>query len=323
MSVQPDEDELQLRARLRALIDHGVTPAEGDHLEVPGSAGEAPAVDGLRAWADDEAPAPAVPAPRPSSPRLPDWWAKDRPPLAVVPDPEEQEDQEEPDVPVADEDQEPGEGEETSSRPALRKRARSWVDNVLDRSSSDTAEDAEDTEEDEDQEGDEGEPGEEDNGDTSGDTPAQGGPTPGGPVAKTSGKPRKARRPRRRPRFVARGIPFTAKPDQERRSLVEVIRSTPPHVQWLAYNGSALGAGFWLGWPQWYRDGVTFVVTEHPTLTDTYSVTCYALVAGFLAADYRLRRAVLPVAWSIRVNTASLIAGVLLFGDPTPISQQF
>lgn len=321
MSVQPDEDELQLRARLRALIDHGVTPApaEGDHLEVPGSAGETPAVDGLRAWADDEAPAPAVPAPRPSSPRLPDWWAKDRPPLAVVPDPEEPEDQEEPDVPAADEDQEPGE-EEASPRPVLRKRARSWVDNVLDRSSGDATED---TEEDEDQEGDEGEPGEEDTGDTSGDTPAQGGPTPGGPVAKTSGKPRKARRPRRRPRFVARGIPFTAKPDQERRSLVEVIRSTPPHVQWLAYNGSALGAGWSLGWPQWVKEGAAFLAAEHPTLTDTYSLTCYALVAGVVFLDYRARGWILPAAWLCRVPTVSVAVGVPLHGVSTPISQLF
>ncbi|MCC9686909.1 hypothetical protein [Streptomyces sp. MNU103] len=216
-------------------------------------------------------------------------------------------------------------GEEASSRPALRKRARSWVDNVLDRSSGDTAEDAED---DEDQEDDEEEPGEEDTGDTSGDTPAQGapakgGPTPGGPVAKTSGKPRKARRTRRRPRFVARGIPFTAKPDQERRSLVEVIRSTPPHVQWLAYNGSALGAGWWLGWPQWVKCGAAFLATEHPTLTDAYSLTCYALVAGVVFLDYRARGWVLPVAWLFRIPTVSVVVGVPLHGVSTPISQLF
>lgn len=344
MSVQPDEDELQLRARLRDLIDHGVSPApaERDHLEVPGSAGEETSVDALRSWADDEAQAPAAPAPRPSSPRLPDWWSKDRPPLAVVPEPEDQEDQEdredqeEPDVPAADEDREPGEGEETtSSRPALRKRARSWVDNVLDRSSSDIAED---TEDDEDQEDGEGEPGEEDTGDTGGDAPAQGapakgapakgGPTPGGPVSKTTGalrwrsRPRKAPRPRHRPRFAAAGIPHTMKPEKERRSLVEIIRNTPDHVRWMTYSGSALATGFWLGWPQWVMDGTAYLATER-TPTDAYSLTCYGLAGGVFLLDSASRGQRLPLAWSVRVFSSSLVAGVLMYGDPTPISQLF
>jgi hypothetical protein len=109
----------------------------------------------------------------------------------------------------------------------------------------------------------------------------------------------------------------------ERRSLVEVIRNTPPEIQWMAYSGSALGVGFYLGWPQWVSDGTEYLVTHHPTLTDAYSITCYVLAAGVLLVDYRARGAFPALAWLARIPTASLVVGVPLYGVSTPISQMF
>ncbi|MFC8332773.1 hypothetical protein [Streptomyces olivaceus] len=170
----------------------------------------------------------------------------------------------------------------------------------------------EDQEDDEDAEG-----NQEDDEDAEGD-----GPQEGGPVRKmATGLARRARRPGQRPRFAAAGVPHTMK--AERRSLVEIIRSTPDHVWWMAYNGSALAAGFWLGWPQWVKDGTAFLAAEHPTLTDTYSFTCYALAAGVFVLDYRARGWLFPVSWLARIPTASLVVGVPLHGVDTPISQLF
>lgn len=328
MSVQPDADELELRARLRALVDHGATrPAgEGDDLEHAAPATESP-LQGLQAWADQEA-APAVPAPRQGSPRVTDWWAQDRPHLAVVKEPEDQ--AEEPDAPAAEDQEqpepEPGEETTSSSRPGLRARVRSWVEAVEERTGhrqepGDTPDDAGDT----------GDTGDDEAGDAeenAGDT-AEGGPKEGGPVSKTTGalrwpsRPRKAPRPRHRPRFAAAGIPHTMKPAKERKSLLEIIRCTPDHVRWMVYNGSALGAGFYLGWPQWVKEGTAFLAAEHPTLTDTYSLTCYALAGGVVFLDYRSHRWVLPAAWLFRIPTVSLAVGVPLHGVSTPISQLF
>lgn len=328
MTVQPGADELEVRARLHDLglsytpvPDATPRPAPGEagHLEHAAAAAEESPLQDLRAWLGSGEET-AVPAPRPSSPRLPDWWAKDRPPLA---DEEEPAGQEEPDVPAADEDQEqPEPGEEPSSRPGLRARVRTWVEAVEERTGhrqapEDTPEDTGDTADDE--AGDD----EEDAGDT-----GEGGPKEGGPVSKTTGalrwpsRPQKAPRPRHRPRFAAAGIPHTMKPAKERKSLLEIIRSTPDHVRWMVYNGSALGAGFWLGWPQWVKDGTAYLAAEH-TLTDTYSLTCYALAAGVLFLDYRARGWVLPVAWLFRIPTVSLAVGVPLHGVSTPISQLF
>ncbi|MFU0240404.1 hypothetical protein ACKI1J_32285 [Streptomyces scabiei] len=236
---------------------------------------------------------------------------------------------------TAPEEAEDGEDEEPadpvkedapSERPGLRDRVRTWVESVEERTGRRPAAEAGDEPED-DEDADAGEEPEDDEntgeGDTSdtGDTGKGNGPKPGGPVRKTAPGRVKARRPRSRPRFSAPGIPHTMRAAQERRSLMEVIRSTPDHVRWGIYNGSALAAGFYLGWPQWVRDGVDFLVTEHPTLTDTYSLTCYGLAAGVLYLDGHVRTWRLLVAWAARVPAASLVVGVLMYGDPTPISQ--
>jgi hypothetical protein len=248
-----------------------------------------------------------------------DWWAPDRPHLAAEEQPE--------DPAPAPADEEPEELDDDPDHPAIREafdpaervafraRLRTYLDGapaVADAVAAEKAAEApKDSEDDADEEG------QEDDEDAEGE-----GPEPGGPIRKmATGLNRRARRPGQRPRFAAAGVPHTMKP--ERRSLVEIIRSTPDHVWWMAYNGSALAAGFWLGWPQWVKDGTAFLVAEHPTLTDTYSLTCYALAAGVLVLDYRARSWFFPTSWLARIPTASLVVGVPLYGVDTPISQLY
>ncbi|QPL14127.1 hypothetical protein QEH48_gp098 [Streptomyces phage TurkishDelight] len=255
----------------------------------------------------------------------------------AAPAAQEEDTPEEPEDGEDEEAADPAKEDASPERPGLRDRVRTWVESVEERTgrrpaaedtpredsgdaeAGDEPEDDEDADAGEEPEDDE-DTGEGDTGDT-GDTGKGTGPKPGGPVRKTSPGRVKARRPRSRPRFSAPGIPHTMKADKERRSLVEVIRSTPDHVRWMTYSGSALAGGFYLGWPQWVRDGAAFLATEHPSLTDAYSFTCYGLAAGVLVLDYRARGWALPFAWAARVPTASLVVGVLMYGDPTPISQ--
>lgn len=330
MTTHPGADELELRARLH---DLGVAyapapvsrprqaPGEEGHLEPAAPAAEESPLQDLRAWLGSGEEEPAAPAAPQGSPRLPDWWAPHRPDLAAEEKPAEQAaPEEEPDVPAAAEDQEqpePSTGEETTpaGRPGLRDRVRTWVESVEERTGHrPTPGDAGDTEA-----GDK-EPGE-DTGDAAGDGPKDAGPVRKVPhLLRRSSRPRKAPRPRRRPRFAAPGIPHTMR--QDRRSLVEIIRNTPDHVRWMTYSGSALATGFWLGWPQWVMDGTAYLATER-TPTDGYSLTCYGLAGGVFLLDAASRQQRLPLAWSVRVASSSLVAGVLMYGDPTPISQMF
>lgn len=257
-----------------------------------------------------------VQAPRPGAARLPDWRLPRKPDLSLE-EPEELTAPEEPEVPELD-GPAPEEADAVASSPVpranFRTRMREWLETQL---VPGEAGETEDSPGHIDGDGD----GDQEDGGTEGDS----GPRPGGSIFKTvpaRWKVRQAARaenPRHRPRFAVRGIPAT----QERRSLLEAIRSTPDHVKWMTYSGSALGAGFYLGWPQWVRDAVAFLVTEHPSLRDTYSVTCYALAVGVLVLDYRARGWALPFAWAARALTASMVVGVLMYGDPTPISRQF
>lgn len=302
MSTTPDADELETRARLQDLGVSYVPTAEDAPDQEPGE----DHLEHAAPAAEEETPAPTVRRSR----RLPDWWRRERPELPMD-DPDAED---EPEEPAAEDDQEEPEltKEDTSSRrPGVRERVRTWVETVEQRNGYGPA--VEDTTEDTG----------EDSGDDDGDTGEGEGPQEGGLVRKTAPGKRRGFTPRRRPRFAAPGIPYTMKAPQQRRSLVEIIRSTPTHVVWLYYSGSALGAGFWLGLPQWVSDGVDFLAAEHPTFTDTYSVTCYGLAAGVFLLDLRSRGWLLPLAWAVRIPTASLVVGVFMNGDDTPISQMF
>ncbi|MFD7919490.1 hypothetical protein ACFV3R_09725 [Streptomyces sp. NPDC059740] len=241
--------------------------------------------------------------------RLPDWRLPDKPELTIPdeadePAEPEHEQEREPEDDVVQEDP-------VAGRPRLRDRVRTWVGNA--------ANDA-------------GEAG-------AGETPGDEAPEPGEESEENGDEPAAPSRRRRaealkktaqqrhrpwragRPPFAAPGIAQIIRPAPDRRSLIEAIRSTPPQVTWLLYSGSALGVGFWRGWPQWVRDGVAFLVREHPTLNDFYSWTCYGIAAGVLLLDYRARKWIWPLAWAARIPSACLVAGVAMYGDPTPISQ--
>ncbi|MGF0163100.1 hypothetical protein ACQRET_03525 [Streptomyces koyangensis] len=119
----------------------------------------------------------------------------------------------------------------------------------------------------------------------------------------------------RRPKFDAPGLHR-----EDRRSVLDIIRSTPRHVWWLLYSGSAAAVGWHFGWPQWVSDGLRYLETTQASWTTAYCLTCYVLAAGVLAADVATRTWFYPLAWAVRVLSASLVLGFLLWGDPTPIS---
>ncbi|WP_371793858.1 hypothetical protein OIE91_11370 [Streptomyces albidoflavus] len=118
----------------------------------------------------------------------------------------------------------------------------------------------------------------------------------------------------RRPKFDAPGL------HQDRRSVLDIIRSTPRHVWWLLYSGSAAAAGWHLGWPQWVSDALLRLETTQASWTTVDCITSYALAACVFAIDSATRKWFYPLAWATRVPTASLVLGFLLWGDPTPIS---
>ncbi|MFI5986777.1 hypothetical protein ACIBEA_38690 [Streptomyces sp. NPDC051555] len=240
---------------------------------------------------------PATTLTRRGAPRLPDWRLPDKPQLTAH---DEQDLQAEED-PADEEPEQPVLG--------LRDRVRAWARTNAPNSAATHRPETAEAQEDSSSDGEE----REDEQDTSRNPRSGSGP-------------RRARAGRsqnwtRRPRFAAPGVDQIIRPERERRSLIEVIRATPAYVIWLLYSGSALGVGFWRGGPQWVREGVAFLVKEHPTLTDTYSLTCYGIAAAVLLLDYRARKWILPLAWAARIPTACLVAGVAMYGDPTPISQ--
>lgn len=357
MTTTPDEDELEARARLLELgVSYAPTPDDRPARE-PEEEGH------LEHAVPAEEEEPAAPGPRPGADRLPDWRDPNKPDLSLdkeepdaeplVPTSAVDEDAKEPDEedlePAEDQEPEDPDAGDSAARPSLRDRLRTWVESV------EARENSEPDEEDADDEGGEDEPSKEDQEPDTGDSAWTGlhdrlralvgpgqeragrGPgTAGRRRARRSGPSRsKLRRtradrrrtvvqqPRRRPAFAAPGIPYTLKPKAERRALLEVIQSTPAHVKWLTYNGSAFGVGLYLGWPQWVRDAVAFLVVEHPTLQDSYAMTCYGLAACVLAVDWRARRWPLLLAWAVRIPSSSLVIGVPMYGDPTPLAQLF
>ncbi|MFD9351584.1 hypothetical protein ACFWCO_23480 [Streptomyces diastaticus] len=118
----------------------------------------------------------------------------------------------------------------------------------------------------------------------------------------------------RRPTFDAPGL------HQDRRSVLDILRSTPRHVWWLLYSGSAAAVGWHFGWPQWVSDALRYLETTQASWTTVDCITSYALAACVFAVDSATRKWFYPLAWATRVPTASLVLGFLLWGDPTPIS---
>ncbi|MCF3960305.1 hypothetical protein [Streptomyces fuscigenes] len=314
MTTTPDTDELETRARLNQLgVSYAPTPPSGTATapeHAPDAAlGEEPHLEDAPPAAEStlaarEAPLVRTVPARATASRLPDW----RLPKAELPAHEEEPADAEEEAPA--EDQEPG--EDASPR---RGRLTLVKEAVVSRAGRPAAqepqeEDAGDTEE-----------AEEDTDDAE-EPEAEDGAEPAGKRWRGARRAPRAPRPRRRPRLAAHGVPFTMRA-RDRRSLLEVIRSVPDHVVWMLYTGSALGAGFYVGAPQWVMHGTAVLAAQHPSLTDGYSFQCYALAAAVFVLDWRGRRWVLPLAWAARGLSASLVVGVLLDGVQTPISQLF
>ncbi|MDX2649271.1 hypothetical protein PV341_38050 [Streptomyces sp. PA03-1a] len=123
-------------------------------------------------------------------------------------------------------------------------------------------------------------------------------------------EPRRAR-PQRRPPFAAPGVP------KRRKSLLMSVRTMSGHHRWAIYNGAALALGFAFGLPQFFTAETAYLVATSSSWADPNCLFWYAVTAGIAWVDWRTRRWWPGLALLLRVPAASLVVGVLLYGDPT------
>jgi len=87
-------------------------------------------------------------------------------------------------------------------------------------------------------------------------------------------------------------------------------------TRWLAYNASALAGGWYLGLPQWVTAQTAYLVSVHHTWADPMYVPWGIAVIVLMQLDCQTRIWWPPLALVTRVPMASLVAGVLLYGNP-------
>ncbi|WNI31489.1 hypothetical protein [Streptomyces sp. ITFR-6] len=101
-----------------------------------------------------------------------------------------------------------------------------------------------------------------------------------------------------------------------KKSGIEAWTALPKKTRHLLYNGVALGAGFYLGVPQFFTDEVAYLVANYSSWTDFYVCVWYGIAVGIWVLDYRTRNWFPPFALAARIPLVSMIVGVLLYGDP-------
>lgn len=315
----PGPDELQIRDLLirrgvgpdAAVMDPPPMPAAPPLPTAPPMPAAPPTVHELAT--DDE---PDVPAPRKRAlnDRLPAWFEKDRPHLTAEEPPADDEDddpapveEEELDEDEDGEDEEqPGEEDTTrdlfkrlfGSNKEAHERAAALEARAQERARKEKAEQADEDEDQEDEE-DAGEEDEEEDGD---DAPAA------GEKGKKAPTPRPARR---RPPFAAPAVPTVSKA-----SVLQRVQNIKPHTRWAAYNGTALAAGFWREFPQFFTDATAYMVETQDSATTAYCLSSYTIAVAIFVLDRAARGWWLPFAWLARIPSASLVVGVLLYGNP-------
>ncbi|MGW6391160.1 hypothetical protein ACWFR1_11785 [Streptomyces sp. NPDC055103] len=104
--------------------------------------------------------------------------------------------------------------------------------------------------------------------------------------------------------------------DERKKSGIEAWTGMPKKTRHLLYNGAALGAGFWIGVPQFFTAEVAHLVDTYGSWTDFYVCIWYGVAAGIWAIDYRTRNWFPPFALAARIPLVSMIVGVLLYGNP-------
>ncbi|MCY0957694.1 hypothetical protein [Streptomyces sp. H27-H5] len=104
--------------------------------------------------------------------------------------------------------------------------------------------------------------------------------------------------------------------DTPKQSLYDSIKGMPPKTRHLLYNGSALGAGLYIGVPQFWTAEVAFLVDTYHSWTTSYVVIWYGVALGCFVFDYKARHWFPLFAWAARVPLVSMIIGVLYYGTP-------
>ncbi|MFD5788623.1 hypothetical protein ACFWH1_18620 [Streptomyces sp. NPDC127037] len=104
--------------------------------------------------------------------------------------------------------------------------------------------------------------------------------------------------------------------DDAKKSGIEAWTALPRKTRHLLYNGTALGAGFYLGVPQYFRDEVAYLVANHGSWTNFSVCVWYGIAIGIWVLDHRTRNWFPPFALVARIPLVSMVVGVLLYGNP-------
>ncbi|MFE3378764.1 hypothetical protein [Streptomyces anulatus] len=106
---------------------------------------------------------------------------------------------------------------------------------------------------------------------------------------------------------------------EQKKSLFEAWNGMSRKTRHLLYNGTALGAGLYLGVPQFFTAETAYLVTTYGSWTNFYVVVWYATALGIFALDYRTRAWFPLFAWFTRIPLVSMIVGCLYYGVPAAV----
>lgn len=100
-----------------------------------------------------------------------------------------------------------------------------------------------------------------------------------------------------------------------KQSLIQWWLGLDAPTRWLLYNGTALGAGFYLGVPQFCKAETAYLVDTYGSWTDWHVVIWYGVALAIWALDHRTRGWFPPFALAARVPLVSMVIGTLLYGS--------
>ncbi|MEW2631626.1 hypothetical protein AB0903_08195 [Streptomyces sp. NPDC048389] len=103
---------------------------------------------------------------------------------------------------------------------------------------------------------------------------------------------------------------------ERKKALIEVWSGMSRKQRHLLYNGTALGAGFYMGVPQFFTAEVAYLVDTYGSWTDFYVCIWYGVAVGIWVLDYRTRGWFPVFSWLTRIPLVSMIVGALLYGNP-------
>ncbi|MFH8577171.1 hypothetical protein [Streptomyces zaomyceticus] len=103
---------------------------------------------------------------------------------------------------------------------------------------------------------------------------------------------------------------------EQKKSLIDAWTGMSRKTRHLLYNGSALGAGFVMGVPQFFTDEVAYLVDTYSSWTDFYVCVWYGVAVGIWVLDHRTRGWFPVFSWITRIPLVSMIVGALLYGNP-------